>query len=298
MSTPSGAGTVEHGVEHWAYQAPSPLRDPAEIRELSSRPARTADLGAWGEDEFDVEAEFEAYDELDPTTETEAFEDGLLEEDYLAADLLEEAEGSDHPLASVFSLPRLAFDAMTKGGWATAIAIAVGTGQRDVTSLTNMVFWFRHPQLIGQKLRGDQADLAREWVQIRDTIVRPALAGRAPAPAPVAPTYTPSPGTVGGRTSIPPDGLRWYGPPGEETPELMAFMRKVYLAHVARSAAKKGNTFVDTLPSSALADVSHPAGKPANGICTEGRRSQGPEDVRSSSGRAGGTEPNRVRSEC
>ena len=260
MSTTTDA-TVGPGVEHWAYRTPSPFRDPAEIRELSSGQARP-DLPAWGEDEFDVEAEFEAYDELDPTTEADAFEDGFFEEDYLAADLLAEAEGSDHPLASVFSLPRLAFDAMAKGGWATAIAIAVGTGQRDLNKLTNMVFWFRHPQLIGQKLRSDQVDLAREWVQIRDTIVRPALAGRtpSPAPAPAAPAYTPIDTTVGKRTMIPPDGLRWYGPPGEETPELMAFMRKVYLAHVRRSD-KPGNRFVDTLPSTALDKV--PSGQKA-----------------------------------
>ena len=41
--------------------------------------------------------------------------------------------------------------------------------------------------------------------------------------------------TVGNRTSIPSDGLRWFGPPSEETPELMAFMRKVYDPHVRRS---------------------------------------------------------------
>ena len=100
-----------------------------------------------------------------PATEADAYEGDASVE----ADLLEEAEAAEHPLASVFSLPRLAFDAMAKGGWATAIAIAVGAGQRDVNQLTNMVFWFRHPQLIGQKLRRDQVDLAREWVQIRDT---------------------------------------------------------------------------------------------------------------------------------
>lgn len=259
MSTSTDAA-VGPGVEHWAYRAPSPFRDPAEIRELGASRARPVDLPGWGEDEFDVEAEYEAYDELDPTMESGDDEDGFSEEDYLAADLLEEAEGSDHPLASVFSLPRLALDAMANGGWATAIAIAVGTGRRDVNSLTNMVFWFRHPQLIGQKLRKDQADLAREWVQIRDTIVRPALAGRTPTPLPAAPASTPGPGTALQRTSIPPEGLRWYGTPGEETPELMAFMHTVYRLHVARSIAR-GESFVDTLPSGALDYVSHPPGQ-------------------------------------
>lgn len=246
---------VMSSVEHWSFQVDSPFRGPAEIRELAaggSRPAAVdvglADEGVFGEDLAQAEEEFEAYDEFEPSSEADAYDEAELAE----ASLLEEAPASEHPLAAVFSLPRLALDAMAKGGWATAIAIAIGAGLRDVNQLTNMVFWFRHPQMIGQKLRADQRDLAREWLQIRDQVVKPALAGGVPT-APTAPSgpSTPAPTAIGKRTSIPSDGLRWFGPGSEETPELMAFMRKVYDLHVKRS---KGD-FVDTLPDGALDDV-------------------------------------------
>ncbi|WP_046769554.1 D-alanyl-D-alanine carboxypeptidase family protein [Jiangella alkaliphila] len=192
--------------------------------------------------------EFEAYDAFEPSFEADAYDEAESAEDRL----LEEAPAGEHPLAAVFTLPRLAFDAMARGGWATAVATAAGAGLRDVNQLTNMVFWFRHPQLIGQKLRPDQRDLAREWLRIRDEVVRPALAGdQRPAPTPSPSPAAPLTPSAGGRTSIPPDGLEWFGPPGQKTPELMAFMRKVYDLHVRRS---RGN-FVDTLPRSALDDV-------------------------------------------
>jgi hypothetical protein len=245
---------VTSSVEHWSFQVDSPFRGPAEIRELAagrSRPAADVGLveeGVFGEDLAQAEEEFEAYDELEPSSEADAYDEAELAE----VSLLEEAPASEHPLAAVFSLPRLAFDAMAKGGWATAIAIAIGAGLRDVNQLTNMVFWFRHPRMIGQKISADQRDLAREWLQIRDQVVKPALAGGVPT-APAAPggPSMPAPTAIGKRTSIPSDGLRWFGPASEETPELMAFMRKVYDLHVKRS---KGD-FVDTLPEKALDDV-------------------------------------------
>lgn len=60
------------------------------------------------------------------------------------------------------SLPRLAFDLMAKGDWAPAIEVATTVGLRDVNTLTNLVFWFRHPMLVGQRIRADQPGLARQ----------------------------------------------------------------------------------------------------------------------------------------
>lgn len=241
-------------VEHWTFQVDSPFRGPSEIRELAGRPPSTSPgVDPETEDvfgELSGEDEFEAYDEVEPSSEADAYE----EPESARADLLDEATPIDHPLAAVFSLPRLAFDAMAKGGWTVAIATAIGAGLRDVNQLTNMVFWFRHPQFIGQKLGPDQRDLVREWLQIRDQVVRPALAGGSTVTAPTPQPPAPAIGTGGGRSSIPGDGLRWYGPPGAETPELMAFMRTVYDKHVARSR-KPGNTFVDTLPTTATDTV-------------------------------------------
>lgn len=56
------------------------------------------------------------------------------------------------------SLPRLAFDLMAKGDWATAIEVATTVGPRDVNTLTNLVFWFRHPMLVGQLRIRDETD--------------------------------------------------------------------------------------------------------------------------------------------
>ncbi len=233
-------------VQHWTYQVDSPLRAPQEIRELGQgRPLVGAATAGPAEVAFgeDLAATDEEWEEPGEDEVGEADERGAAE-----SDLLEEATAGEHPLASVFRLPRMAFDAMARGGWGTALAVAVGSGLRDVNQLTNMVFWFRHPQLIGQKLRPDQSDLVREWLQIRDTIVKPALAGGATSPP--VPLADRAP-TGDSRRSLPASGLRWYGPPGEETPELMEFMRTVYERHVQRS---RGD-FVDTLPASAIEEV-------------------------------------------
>jgi hypothetical protein len=56
------------------------------------------------------------------------------------------------------------------------VALAVEAGKRDVNDLTNMVFYARHPMLTGASIRPEQRDLVREWLTIRDQIVRPAVA--------------------------------------------------------------------------------------------------------------------------
>jgi hypothetical protein len=53
---------------------------------------------------------------------------------------------------------------------------AVEAGKRDVNGLTNMVFYARHPQMTGRRIRPQQRALVREWLTIRDRIVRPSLA--------------------------------------------------------------------------------------------------------------------------
>jgi D-alanyl-D-alanine carboxypeptidase len=63
----------------------------------------------------------------------------------------------------------------------TLVALAVGAGKRDENDLTNMVFWARHPALVGTRIRPGQRDLAREWLAIRDQLVRPTLAATRPA---------------------------------------------------------------------------------------------------------------------
>jgi N-acetylmuramidase len=65
---------------------------------------------------------------------------------------------------------------------ATRLQDAIRGGLRDENRLTDILFQVRHPDLGGRRLgRGDTA-LVREWLQIRDGLVRPALARLAPTP--------------------------------------------------------------------------------------------------------------------
>lgn len=150
-----------------------------------------AEATATDEYESDVDpGVFELFEDAAPSTAGENGWEPSSETGYTEAPdtfgedegaLLLEALPTEHPLAAVFSLPRLAFDAMAKNAWPAAIAIAVGAGVRDVDKLTDMVFWFQNPQMIGQKIRRDQPELARTWLRIRDQVVKPAIAGGFPA---------------------------------------------------------------------------------------------------------------------
>ncbi|WP_448004477.1 M15 family metallopeptidase [Agromyces bauzanensis] len=150
---------------------------------------------------------------------------------------------SEHPVSRLFRVPIAALEALGKGAYTAALTLLGTAGYANVNDLTNIIFYFRHPAVIGRKIQPSELDLQRDWLRIRDTIVRPALADRASATPPV----TPATSTGSGRTSISSAGLEWYGAEGS-TPPPMAFMRAVYDLHVSMS---KG-PFVDTLPDSAL----------------------------------------------
>jgi len=63
-----------------------------------------------------------------------------------------------------------------------AVKSRVAAGQRDPNALTDMVFFKRHPELGGRRLRADERKLADEWKAILRDIVLPELArGRAGA---------------------------------------------------------------------------------------------------------------------
>jgi hypothetical protein len=61
---------------------------------------------------------------------------------------------------------------------------AIRAGNRDVNDLTNMLFYARHPEMTGRRIRPNQRDLVREWLTIRDRIVIPAVAARLGSSAP------------------------------------------------------------------------------------------------------------------
>jgi hypothetical protein len=107
-----------------------------------------------------------------------------------------------------------------------AVRLAVRQGQRDANVLSNIVFFHRHPERAGRKLlpgeRGFSA-LTREWLAIRDSLVRPALQAlastqtgtdlrRGPATVPAGPLGTLSISANGRRPFIYPftmDDVLW-----------------------------------------------------------------------------------------
>lgn len=116
------------------------------------------------------------------------------------------------------TLPARLADAVRQGAIGLQVALAIVSGQRDEKTLTNAVFYARHPELpAGYKIGPGERHLVEEWLKIRDTVIRPLLralgpagsspsvgggkpspAGPAARPAPTAP-LTPAPATGGDR---------------------------------------------------------------------------------------------------
>lgn len=85
------------------------------------------------------------------------------------------------PLAGAVS--EAALKALQNGRESVAVKLAIVRGQRDENVLTNLVFDGRHPDRKGRKLLPSEpgfAQLSREWIEIRDRLVRPALGTPAP----------------------------------------------------------------------------------------------------------------------
>ena len=66
------------------------------------------------------------------------------------------------------------------------IRLAISFGARDANSLTNVAFWARHPDRWGDKIGARETGLAQEWLQLRDSLVRPALDTTRTVPTPKA----------------------------------------------------------------------------------------------------------------
>lgn len=102
-------------------------------------------------------------------------------------------------------------NAVRRGRDEVAILLAVRRGITDENRLTDILFAERHPELGGRPLRPDERALVREWLAVRNTIVRPALvrgtSAGASAPTPSSPTPTGGPldqiRALGGRDVAP-----------------------------------------------------------------------------------------------
>lgn len=97
---------------------------------------------------------------------------------------------SSSTLANLYGVPMTVLSALGRGLEPLAIRLAVLWGQRDENKLANLVFFARHPERAGRALvRGEPNfdRLSQEWLDIRQRLVRPALAS-APRPQPASPT--------------------------------------------------------------------------------------------------------------
>jgi GH25 family lysozyme M1 (1,4-beta-N-acetylmuramidase) len=85
------------------------------------------------------------------------------------------------------------FRQLVRSGQLTqAITEAVRNGVTDLNRLTDMVFYARHPEVNGRRLRPDEHSLTQEWLQIRAAVVQPALSRFQSARTP----FTPAPATI------------------------------------------------------------------------------------------------------
>jgi Penicillin-insensitive murein endopeptidase len=79
-----------------------------------------------------------------------------------------------------------------------AVRSAIASGIRDENRLTDLIFYRRHPERGSRPLATGELTLQREWLAIREQIVRPALRAARPtggSPAPAAqPAPAPAPG--------------------------------------------------------------------------------------------------------
>jgi hypothetical protein len=101
--------------------------------------------------------------------------------------------------AAAYQPPRPVHLALSAGLECNAIRLAALWGQRDVAALTDLIFFHRHPERGGRRLARNERgypDLIREWLSIRDTIVRSALERPRPA-APTGAGHAPIPLTRG-----------------------------------------------------------------------------------------------------
>lgn len=131
----------------------------------------------------------EAEDEGDSGAYEGEDEDPMEDLDMLDAEMVGEAAFGDNMVAQ-WKADQAAAPAQPAPA---PVPAAIASGNRDENALTDLEFFARHPERGGARIeKGDKA-LAKEWIQIRDDVVRPALlrAGtpvRAPgvsAPAPV-----------------------------------------------------------------------------------------------------------------
>lgn len=82
---------------------------------------------------------------------------------------------------------------------AALVRNSIARGITGLNQLSNAVFLARHPELRGRPLRRDEHALIREWIEIRDQVVRPLLSAGAPPRSPVSTAPAPNRAEPGAR---------------------------------------------------------------------------------------------------
>jgi GH25 family lysozyme M1 (1,4-beta-N-acetylmuramidase) len=93
------------------------------------------------------------------------------------------APGAPSIFASLGAAASRFRELLATGNEALAVSMAYQGGEHSVDRLSNLVFFGRHPELGGRRIRPDEDRLSREWLSIRDGLVRPAVDALAHAAA-------------------------------------------------------------------------------------------------------------------
>ncbi len=83
--------------------------------------------------------------------------------------------------------------ALRAGNEALAVRLASLIGVRDENKLTDLIFYTRHPERQGRRLERSEQQLIREWLDVRDRVVRPAFRADPSTGTPVPPTTSTPP---------------------------------------------------------------------------------------------------------
>lgn len=124
---------------------------------------------------------------------------------------------------------------------------AIASGNRDENALTDMEFHARHPErmlLRDPKIQPGEKELAAEWLSLRDSIVRPALAKVKPKESIVSritSVFTPSPSPAAPAAAPAPDLNRFTPEPQGSTNVFAVFLGLVALGGIGIAVLKKGN---------------------------------------------------------
>lgn len=130
---------------------------------------------------------FEAYPEFEDQlkwSEQNQFEDQLATQP--------EFQWFDRELEGLFgSIFNQVQDTLSRGKELLVLRQAIVSGNRDENSLTNMIFFSRHPDRQGRsitKTETNYSQLRQEWLDIRNQLVRPALQSASTPSASPTPT--------------------------------------------------------------------------------------------------------------